>query len=803
MTTTSAAAHLPSPAYASGWQRWPVGLLLLTVGLGLVAPGAYLARLGGSPYYLVAGLLISLSAVLILRRHPAGAWLYALVLLGSVAWSLWEVGLDGWALMPRLVFLAVAGLFLLLPGVCSRAPETPRPRAGLLRFGFGLAAAALAVALVVALVVAPKTTSARSFARPWSGGSRTAANIPAAGEWTQYGGTAHGSRYSPLAQITPTNAANLQVAWTFRSGQQAPGGKRRGGLQATPLMIEGTLYGCTAFDSVFALDPLTGRQLWRTDARIHEDDGGHPVCRGMAFFRAPQGVTECPTRLLLGTIANRLIALDARTGARCKSFGVDGEVDLLQGMGDFPHRWSHPTSPPTIVNGTAVIGAYVVDNQSTQAPPGVVRGYDAVTGELKWAFDPGQPNVQAPPTPPQTYTPSTPNSWSVASADEALGLIYLPMGNGSPDFVGVQRSPATDRFSTSLVALDARTGAVRWTFQAVHHDLWDYDLAAQPVLVDFPTAGGATAAVILATKTGQIFVLDRRTGRPLTRVEERQVPASTIPGERASPTQPFSTGMPDFAGEPLRERNMWGVTPFDQLYCRIRFRQAAYEGMYTPPRLGPTIRYPGELGGIDWGSVSVDEGRAILIVNSNHMADLDELIPRAQAEREGLAPRLNAQAHQTPGAAMAGTPYAIHWGAFLSGLKVPCQQPPYGFLTAVDLRTRQVIWRRPLGDARNSGPFGKGLGLPLPLGAPNIGGAVSTGGGVVFIAATQDEMFRAIDVRTGKVVWQTQLPAGGHATPMTYLGRDRRQYVLIAAGGGSLKDKPGDYFIAFRLKPAP
>jgi quinoprotein glucose dehydrogenase len=559
------------------------------------------------------------------------------------------------------------------------------------------------------------------------------------------------------------------------------------------------VYGCTAFDSVFALDPVTGKQLWRRDAGISDQDGGHPVCRGLAFFRAPPGVTDCPTRLLLGTLSNQLIAIDAKTGRLCRGFGQDGRVDLREGLGVFPRRWAHPTSPPTIVDGVAVIGAYVVDNQSTAVPSGVVRGYDAVTGQLKWAFDPGRPDDHGPPPPGQTYVRGTPNAWSVAAGDDELGLVYLPMGNGSPDLFGGERTPQTDRFSTALVAIEARTGKVRWVFQAVHHDLWDYDLAAQPALVDLPTPAGSVPALILATKTGQIFMLDRRNGRPLAAVQERAAPQTDVPGERTSRTQPFSIGMPDFAGPALTERDMWGITPLDQLACRIRFRQARYRGIYTPPRLGKTIRYPGELGGIDWGGVSIDEGRGVLIVNENHMADVDELITRAQAEREGLVPRPNTASHTAPGGPMAGTPYAVHWGPFLSGLGIPCQRPPYGYLTAVDLRTRQVIWRHTLGDARNSGPFGVGLGFPLPLGSPNIGGSLATAGGVVFIAATQDEMFRAIDEMTGKVLWQDHLPAAGHATPMAYVARDGHEYVVIAAGGAALKDKLGDDIVAYRL----
>jgi membrane-bound PQQ-dependent dehydrogenase (glucose/quinate/shikimate family) len=793
---TGGRLHADRP-WGAPWFRWLTVLLLALAGLGMAVPGGWLITLGGSPYYLVAGLLILVAAALVLRRRRAGLHLYGLVYLASAIWSLWEVGLDAWALMPRLVFLTVAGLWLLLPAVRrDTEPLAPGPRQA-----FRAVFAILVLALVVGAGFSAVTDKPRTFANVWTGGPAAPASEPAAGEWLQYGGTARGARYSPLAQITPANVDTLEQAWVFRPGMKKPGGKREGGLQVTPLMVDGTLYGCTAFSSVFALDPVTGRQLWRHDPQFDEKNVGHSVCRGVAFFRAPPGAPDCPTRILAATVSNRLIALDAKTGQACRSFGTDGQADLLEGRRpDLPIRWSHPTSPPTLVNGTAVVGAYVVDNQSTDVPPGVIRGYDAVTGQLKWAFDPAQPDDTAPKPPGHIYTVSTPNSWTVASGDEALGLVYVAMGNGSPDFVGGHRSATTEKFSSAVIALDAATGAVRWSFQAVHHDLWDYDLAAQPVLTDFPTAQGPAPALILATKTGQVFVLDRRTGAPLTAVEERPVPKSDIPGEKASPTQPYSVGMPDFAGPDLTEADMWGLTPFDQLYCRIRFKEARYEGRYTPPHLGPSIRYPGELGGIDWGSVSVDEGRGLLIVNSNHMANRDELITRAQAQALGLVPRVNADTKSAPGGAMAGTPYAIQWGPFMSGLKVPCQRPPYGFLTAIDLKTRQVVWRRTLGNARNSGPFGIGMRLPFELGAPNIGGTVTTGGGLVFVAATQDEMFRAIDVTTGKTLWETLLPAGGHATPMTYRGRDGNQYVLIAAGGRSLRDKPGDHIVAYRLK---
>jgi quinoprotein glucose dehydrogenase len=753
----------------------------------MALPGAFLLLLGGSPYNLLAGIVLIACALLTARRRTSALAMYAALLIATTLWSVWEVGLDFWALLPRTLFLCVVGVCLLVTLGLSRGAS------GISR-----------VLLIAALVIATCTTMTPLLIRhplQLSGGSHVDPVAGDDGEWSSYGNR-HSNRYSPLGEITPANVQKLEQAWTYHTGLFGPGGKRRASLELTPLMVDGMLYGCTAFDSVFALDPLTGKQIWRRDTVESAVLGGHPVCRGLSFYRAPVGTAVCPTRLLIATVDNHLVALDARSGKPCSDFGLNGKVDLMRGMGIFPQGWTHPTSPPTIVNGTAVIGAYVVDNQSTLVPPGVIRGYDAVTGALQWAFDPARPDDSTPLARGAVYTPSTPNAWTVFSGDENLNLVYIPTGNGSPDFFGANRSPTTDRFSTSLIALDASTGLVRWTFQAVHHDLWDYDLAAQPALVDFPVAGAKVPALVLPTKTGQIFVLDRRTGEPLTRVVERPAPKSSIPDERSSPTQPYSVGMPDFSGATLTEADMWGLTPFDQLFCRIAFKRSVYDGMYTPLGLDPSLRFPGELGGIDWGSVAIDEGRGLLIVNANYMADRDQFISREQANHEGLVPRTDPRGHFAPGGAMAGTPYGVHWGAFLTPLGVPCQRPPFGSLTAIDLQSRKVVWSRTLGDARNSGPTGLPLGLPIELGTPNIGGTLATGSGIIYVAATQDEMFRAIDTRSGAVLWQTKLPAGGHATPMTYKGSDGHQYVVIAAGGGALQDKPGDSLVAYRLSNA-
>jgi len=763
-------------------------LLLLLTGLGMALPGAWLVLLGGSLYYLIAGLLIVACALLVLRGSAFAVTLYWLTLLGTLVWSLWEVGLDSWALMPRLVYLFVGGIWLLLArGSIGRARTV---------------AVVLAVLSISGAAIVASLNHGVSAQTP-------VAPAAAPGEWSHYGNSQGGTRYSPLDQITPANAGRLEQAWVYHTGLFTKDKHSAHQLELTPLMVDGMLYGCNAHSALFAVDPVTGKEIWRHDTKIDGDAGGRGVCRGVSFFRAPEGTAECATRLLVGTVDNKLIAVDAKTGATCHSFGQDGSVDLSEGLGLEPatRGWTNPTSPPAIVHGTAVIGAFIVDNFSTRVPPGVIRGYDAVTGKLKWAFDPGKPDDHNPPAPGQTYTLSTPNSWTAFSGDEALGLVFVPMGNGSPDYWGLKRTPETDRFSTAVVALDADTGQVRWEFQAVHHDLWDYDLAAQPVLVDFPTDSGKVPALIQATKTGQIFVLDRRTGKPLTRVEEKPVPASTIPGEKVSPTQPYSVGMPDFSGPTLTEADMWGITPFDQLYCRIKFRKATYQGMYTPLRFGASVRTPGELGGIDWGSVSVDEGRNILVVNSNLMADWDELVSREQADREHLFTSRDPRSKDAPrspyrGAAMEGTPYGLHFDGFRTWLGIPCQRPPYGYLTAVDLPSGKTVWQKPLGNASNSGPWGIPFGLPFLLGTPNIGGSIVTKGGVIFIGATQDQYFRAVEESSGKVLWEVKLPAGGHATPMTYLGRDGKQYVLIAAGGqGSFDTGSGDGLIAYRLKP--
>jgi membrane-bound PQQ-dependent dehydrogenase (glucose/quinate/shikimate family) len=432
-----------------------------------------------------------------------------------------------------------------------------------------------------------------------------------------------------------------------------------------------------------------------------------------------------------------------------------------------------------------------------------VRAYDALTGELRWAWDTGRPGDTTA-VPGRAFTLDTPNAWAVFAADPDLGLVYLPTGGAPPDYYGGNRRPGDEQFGSSVVALDVATGQVRWSFQTTHHDVWDYDIGAQPTLIDFPTASGPVPALIQATKTAQIFVLDRRTGQPLSRVEERPAPTGAAPGDHTAPTQPYSVGMPDVGGRELTDQDMWGLTPIDRLMCSLQFHGSIYKGNYTPPSVTPFIVYPGFAGGVDWGGVAVDTERGILIVNAIRFANRDHLVPRAEVERLGVR-SLGDPGVFMPSvypAAQIGTPFGIVALPWLSPLGLPCQRPPWGTLTAIDLKSRQVLWTRPLGTTHDSGPFGVSTHLAAPAGVPNQGGSVVTGGGLTFIAATLDAYLRAFDTRTGHEVWKSRLPAGGQSNPISYL-LDGRQYVVVNAGGhGLLRTAPGDYLIAFAL-PAP
>ena len=786
-------------------RPYVLALILVLVGVTLAIGGARLLLLGGSPYYVGAGIATLASGVLVAMGRHAGARLFGAMLLVTIAWAIAEVGFDGWSLLARLAAPLVLGLWFLLPWTTRRLhPPSARKIGQRLAVALGSVAAAILLgAISHMLLVAERPDPMLQAGVQTVLPQATPVVGATAGDWPVWGGDAAGTRFSSLAQITPANADKLELAWTYRFGP-APAGAPAS-LEVTPLKIGDTLYLCNDYNDVVALDAETGQQRWRFHARTNIKGAPYGHCRGVAHYRVEGATGFCAERIYTNTIDARLLAIDMKTGRACTTFGDNGVVNLKAGMSAAPDGYYLVTSAPTIARGRIVLGGWVYDGMMWGEPSGVIRAFDAVTGKLSWAFDVGRPDRQGAPPPGETYTPSTPNSWAPMSVDDRLGLVYAPLGGATLDYVGAQRRPFDNAWSGSVVALDVETGRPRWRFQTVHHDLWDYDVASQPTLIDLPTPKGVRPALIQATKRGEVFVLDRETGRPLMPVTERRVPQGGMAlGERAAPTQPFSDAMPSFRGVRLAERDMWGVTPLDQLWCRIKFREARYEGTLTPPGLTPSIGFPGFLGGMNWGGVSIDRDRNLMIVNTNYVGNYTELLTREEANKRGARPVGMGAAPKPEGRMIGpqlGTPYAILSPPFLSPLFAPCQAPPWGRISAVDLGTGKLVWSHPLGTARDSGPLGLPSLLPFKIGTPNLGGSVTTRGGVIFIAATQDKYLRAIDTASGKVLWRGRLPHAGQSTPMTYVSpKSGRQFVVTASGGHAfLGTSPGDAIYAFAL----
>lgn len=763
-----------------------LGLFIAGVGLCLLAGGAYLITLGGSWYFALAGVGMLTAGALLMRQRLAGVLLYLVVFGASVPWALWDAGLAFWPLFSRLMALAVLAVLVLLA-----VPRLRPGSAGLAYTGAAVMAAGLAATFYAALQPQPIQT-AEGAPKPVAG--KAVGVVEPATDWRYFGHTPSGTRHAVLDQITPQNVAGLQQAWTYRTGE-IPSGSQ--GHVVTPLHVNGVLYGCTQSSQLFALDADTGKEIWHHDPKVKANNV-YPRCRGVGYYQAPAETAAalCSQRIIATTVDARLVAVDAKTGETCEDFGEHGSVSLRPRMGSPDQDLYFPTAAPTVVRNLVVVGGLVWDNQKTGEPSGVVRAFDARTGALAWAWDLGNPAITREPPPGQSYTPGTPNVWSTPAFDDALGLIYLPTGNATPDFWGGERTEADDRYSSSIVALDIATGRERWHFQTVHHDRWDYDVPSQPALYDVPDGhGGTLPALIQTTKRGQIFMLDRRTGTPIAPVEERPVPQGGVADDRSPATQPYSVGMPAIGTEPLSEQRMWGLTPVDQLICRIDFRKARYEGEFTPPSERLTLQYPSWLGGMNWGSVSIAENMGYLIVNDTRVAIWNRMIPRAAYDEKTLS----GGGHEG-NAPQAGTPWGIEQGRFLSPLGIPCQQPPYGTISAIDLNTRKVTWSTPLGTTEQTGPLGIATHLPMPIGMPTRGGPITTASGLVFIAASQDFYIRALDVRTGKELWKGRLPVGAEATPMTYVSpASGRQYLVISAGGNSATTQKGDYVVAYAL----
>ena len=817
----------PSRAVPRALFARVLAVVLILSGLALAGGGAWLIALRGSPYYLAAGAAALASGVLLWRGRSAALWVFAGWLLATLVWALWESGLDWWPLAARLDLLFVLGVLLVTPWVARSLGIA----------GLGSARAALATVLMLSagIAVASWTVDRHDQAGslPTAAVVSDAAAAVPSDEWHAYGRTGHGQRWSPLKQITPDNVGSLQLAWQFRTGdlRGRPGDPVETTYEVTPLKIGNRLYLCTPHQSVVALDATTGQQVWRYDPLIQGELAlQHLTCRGLGYQppradastaaasapavgtdtdTSPQrvgllvaatssgakAIDRCPAKLFMPTADGRLIALDPETGAICRSFGGGrGQVDLWAHMPNLKPGSYYSTSPPVVTQNLVIIGGTVLDNVSTKEQSGVIRAFDIETGALVWNWDSGNPDATAPIAAGASYTPNSPNSWSISSVDEALGLVYVPMGNQPPDQWGGQRSAAVETYSSSVVALEVATGKARWVFQTVHHDLWDYDVPSQPSLVDLTVGGATVPALVQPTKQGEIFVLDRRTGKPLLPVDEVPAPQGAASGDHTAPTQPRSAV--SFEPQRLEGRHMWGATLFDQLACRIAFHRLRYDGRFTPPSEGGSLIYPGNFGVFNWGSIAVDPVRQVAFTTPTTLAFTSTLVPRPDAtslmvqgkgEPQGPLPALNEN---------FGAPYAAKMSAFTSPLGIPCQQPPWGNVAGVDLRTGQVAWKHRNGTVRDLSP----LPLPFRMGVPNIGGPMMTAGGVAFLSGTLDDYVRGYDVTTGRELWKQRLPAGGQATPMTYAGTDGRQLLLVVAGGhGSTGTKAGDYVLAYAL----
>ncbi len=607
-----------------------------------------------------------------------------------------------------------------------------------------------------------------------------AATLAAGADWPYYGGDAGGMKYSPLKQIDRSNVRRLQVAWTYHTGEVSDGSKYpvRSAFEATPLVAGGVMYLTTPFNRLVALDPETGRELWSFDPKI-DLNAYYPLLinRGAAFWSDGRR-----SRLFYGTLDGRLFAIDAATGRPAPGFGEGGFIDLRRGVADkFPASGYGMTSPPAVYRNLVICGSFLADG-TPRGPSGDVRAFDALTGKLVWRFHtvPREGEFGN-----ETWEKDSwrdrggANMWSIPSVDVERGIVFVPLTSPAYDYYGGDRKGA-NLFGDSLVALEAATGKRLWHFQVVHHNIWDYDLPAQPNLVTLLRGGKPVPAVVQVTKMGFTFVFERTTGKPLFPVEERPVPASEVPGEQAHPTQPFPLKPPPYARQTFRRDELTDVTPESRAFCEKLIDGAVLGSTYTPIGLKPTVLFPGTNGGANWGGASFDPETYTLYVNSMDVGMVFRMVER---------PEGSDLPYRARGAA---TPNSRFWDPNL----YPCQKPPWGHLTAIDLNRGEFRWRRVLGVIDELSE----KGIP-PTGTSNLGGSIVTAGGLVFIGATNDSRFRAFDKDTGEELWVTRLPASAHATPMTYLGpKSKRQFVVIAAGGGNKYNKVyADTLIAFAL----
>ena len=609
------------------------------------------------------------------------------------------------------------------------------------------------------------------------------AAAPALG-WDHWGGDRGGMRFSPLAQITPDNVGQLVRAWEYRTGDlqaRAPDIMKRTKFEATPLFVEDSLIFCTPFNEVIALDPGSGAQKWRYDPNVSTSQrpANRYVCRGVAYWLDPQAAdgAACRARIFMGTNDARIVALDARTGVPCTDFGSNGEIRpeigaTLEWPGEF-----QITSPPVVSRGVVVVGSSISDNRRVEAPLGTVRAFDARSGHPRWSFDPLVHDG---------ITAGTANVWAPMSADEERGMVFLPTSSPSPDFWGGRR-PGNNDHANSVVALRVETGELVWSFQTVHHDVWDYDLPAQPTLARIDTGEGMRDVVMQPTKQGFVFVLDRDTGKPVWPVEERKVPQGGAEGEQLSPTQPFPTHVPALMPQQFSADDVFRLPVIDSPSCDARLAPLRNEGLYTPPSTQGTLIYPMTGGGVNWGGAAFDPVNQILYANTSHALHIVQLIARVDAEGFKAPPGHDFGPQR-------GAPFAMTRAVAMSRLGLLCNRPPWGEMVAVDLKAGTILWHATVGTSEDVAP----AGLAFHWGTPLVNGVAITAGGLVFTGA-MDAYLRAFNARSGDELWQGRLPVPGIANPMTYLWKGE-QYIAIGAGGHSEAGTSiGDSVVAFRL----
>ncbi len=793
-------------------------IVIAIIAVAMLYMGGKLLLIGGSPFYVIMALGLLATSIALFMNKKIALSIYAVLMWIVLFWIVYEVGFDKWQWIPRGDIIGLIGVWLALPWVVRPLYTVSNVNKPCQFHPFLGTTVLIIIAIVVGLMFYDPYPQAGNITT-----KRQAVQdeIPHA-DWVAYGGTTNGLRFSDLNQINKDNVSHLDVAWIYHTGDLRENqDASEYTFEATPLKVNNTLYFCTPQNEVHALTPETGVLKWKYQpAKDRSYLQQHQTCRGVSYYEAKPDepvntATQnagalvspdqaiCRKRIFNATTNAKLIALDADTGKLCADFGNNGVVDLHANMGTTRSHVLMQTAAPLVAGNLVILGGSVMDNGYFSGnPSGVIRAYDVITGRLVWNFDPANPDNTQPIGEGQNYPQDTPVAWGTLSADIKNGLVYVPFGNASPDEIGTQRDYAsnTEKFRDTLVALDLNTGAFKWRFQSSYHDLWDRDNPSQPSLLDIDYQGQKQPVVILPTKTGNLFVLNRLTGQPVYPVN--QVDVSTqggVPGEKFSATQPVSKL--NFIPEPLSEKSMWGLTPFDQMACRIEFKSLRYDGNpWTPSTESGAIIFPGNIGVFNWGSVAIDPQRQILIASPVRLAYKYNMIKRTPETEDKRLFTKDGQPYWNEN--FEGD-YAIHIQQFSSDLGVPCIAPPWGRMVGVDLTTGKTEWLRRVGTTKNlKTTFLPGrFPIGFPMGMVAHGGPLVTAGDVVFHGATADNFFRAYDINNGKLLWQTELPAGGQATPSTYLGADNQQYVIIAAGGhGSLGTKEGDAVIAYRLK---